>query len=196
MTPPTRVVLLRHFDRPLDRCGQHTDLLPRGRERAEALPGDMGLEAPPPRPRLRILCSPFRRCMQSVAPLARRAAAAAGLGGRAEVVVDWDLSEHPRTEDIDDEAAHRDAFRCFGDRAELAFRPRDLPLRESPRQLRERCERFVRRLRRERERAGGALTVICSHQSTLQRVLAAASDGGECVHRFAHMGDMVRLDLV
>ena len=186
MTPPTPVLLLRHFDRPLDDTRQGAGLLPRGRDRAAALCSDAAASAFLDRGGAVVVhVSPFLRCMESVAPLARSLGAA--------VVVDARLGEHPVEAPLDLSAARSDAALHFrGLRVELSLSgaPRDAA-HETAGQLRHRCEAYVR----DRLAPGGAAraaVVVCSHQSTL-RVLSGLLG---CAGDFARMGDMVRLDLV
>ena len=163
------VFLLRHFERDLADASQQAPLLPVGLERAAALHEDTAILPEP----LEIICSPFRRCFQSVAPL------------RRAVTADTGLLEHPLTHPWDPALART--------QAEPIVRRwdggREVPAPgETAAQLRERCEDFVRR--QIHGRAGGGTVLVCSHQATLRQVAAILGSP----HPFDNMGDSLRLN--
>ena len=190
VSAPSTLLLLRHFDRNPDTCGQEVSLLTVGTARAAELWSEPG--APhrrrPGRP-LVVHCSPFLRCMQSVAPLCR------DLGSRpprVDVVIDWRLAEHPIEHGVDDEMARRHAREHLSAPwIRLHLRHRGAaPAGEPAGDMRERAAGFARDLAA--GAGAGGLDVVCSHQSVLREL----SRNLGCAHQFDAMGDMVRLDLV
>ena len=158
-----RLVLLRHYDRALEDCSQQSPLLPAGKIRAMELPEELpGVS--------RIYCSPFLRCLESVAHLS------------GPLVVDDRLSEYPLECPVDAALARQ---HCA---AAVEWHLGSAVPGETPAALRRRCEDFVKIL--QGLPPSDHVVVVCSHQSTLKQVSALLG----CPFPFYKMGDILWLD--
>ena len=166
-----RIMLLRHFDRDIEDASQASPLLPVGQERAAKLADDLAGSPS------HLLCSPFLRCLQSVRHLP------------GELVVDDSFSEYPAEHSLDQALARRHAEE-LGTTVVGWNWGRGSGPGETLDELDERCRSG---LRRHLTRLAGAegVVVLCSHQSTLQRVSAMLG----CRCEFEQMGDTLRLDV-
>ncbi len=166
-----RLLLLRHFDRDLADASQASPLLPVGQQRAAKLAEELAGSS------AHLLCSPFRRCLQSVRHLP------------GELVVDDSFSEYPVEHSLDQALARRHV-------EELDMTVRDWHWRrgavpgETLDELEQRCRLGLQtHLMRLADTDG--LVVLCSHQTTLQHLSTLLG----CPHEFEQMGDSLRLDV-
>ena len=166
-----RILLLRHFDRDLADASQASPLLPVGKERAARLSEELAGSS------TILLCSPFRRCLQSVRHLP------------GELVVDDSFSEYPVEHSLDEKLAQQHAEELDLSVSEWCWRREAVP-GETLEQLEQRCRTGLQ-THLMRLAATDRLVVLCSHQTTLQHLSALLG----CPYEFEQMGDSLRLDV-